>query len=86
MSNITRSPQKRRTGRFDFTTFDSLPREVRDAINNAAFNIATTGLGSMVRKSGARTVAIAIATWDQKRVAEAYETREANDFLAELGL
>jgi hypothetical protein len=40
----------------------------------------------MVRKSGARTVAIAITTWDQRRVAEAYETREANDFLAELGL
>lgn len=86
MTNLTKAPIKKKTGGFDFAAFDRLPREVRDAINYAAFNCATDNLPRLVGKHGGRSVATSIKEWDAKQVAEAYEVRNANDFLQELGL
>lgn len=74
--NYIKSPLKLKRRRFSWKEFDSLPRDVRDALNYAAFRYSATP-GIKAKQ---------ILDHDARCVATAYEQREALDDLKELGL
>lgn len=83
MNNHTQMPIKLPKGRFDWNKFDALPREVRDAINNAAFRYSYS---AKCPREQARKLADHIRKTDAQAVAAAYARRDAELELKELGL
>lgn len=74
--NETNAPIKMRSSHMTFETFDALPREVRDALNYAAFKY------SVSRKLKASEVPVFvrhILEIDAKQVEASYAQRELED-------
>lgn len=75
-----------RKARSSWEEFDSLPREIRDAINYGIIKYSTRPMKALIAQRGVAAIIKAMAEKDAQHVAQVWEEREANDFLKELGL
>lgn len=80
--NATACPIRMKKRAQSWAVFDALPREVRDALNYAAFKYSA---GKCPPSRGAAFAKRIIET-DAKQVAASYAQRDAQEELKELGL